>query len=1447
MKIILLFLFFNIQALYSQSGLLINEFVASNINSIRDENLNHSDWIELFNGSNSVIDIAGMYMSDDPDDPYKSIIPGGSNLTIIQPDSFLILWADSNPETGVLHLNFQLSSAGEQIILTANNGLTIIDSVSFPEQTANYSYGRSASNPAVFKYFSRPTPGIANGSGYMGIVNEPVIETASGKYSGSVNVIVTNTDSEATLFYSTNGNTPTVSDTPITTPVTINNSSVFSVRAFKDGYIPSATISNAYFIDEEFNLPVLSIITDPTNLFSDSIGIYGNYLLGGAFWERPVSNHYFKEDGINSFLGGIRIQGKTSRSLPKKSFRLFFKKGYGQDRLEYDMFGLPAVQSFKNLVLRSGYDDDISLSNSLGTLLRDPLVSEGWKRTGGLTSAGNFAVLYLNNDYWGIYNIRESINDIFIEDHLGYANFDLIRFDKSRVLLRAGTIDDWNSFWSFIENTDLSIASNYDTFKSMADIENILSFQAMVQCTEYRSWGWGAFAFKEKTAAGKWRLTLWDMDRAYTNQSWNGITIYSNTNAELWSNLMVQKLLLNESFKELFINRVADFLNFYYRPDKIHTLIDSLAAIIRPEIPHEAARWTSSLEKWETNVLGLHTFAENRPAIVFQQMQDYFGLSAPYQLTIELADENGKVKVNAITVNEDGWTGNYFPEIEIQITALAAEGYRFKEWSDPDLGSSPNISLNITENLTVAPVFEEEFTSDYFQIIAPSKAKTSENIPIIVRSKNPAHEVNTFTQGQYNLLSNSSISDSSFKIKKGAGVLVSNITAQSSFSLQVEQLDFESEQKNITINNSIPQTHHAGELAGNIEWDNSTDHIIDSDLTIPQGSSLTINAGSRILLLESVNIYIYGMLQVAGIKEDPVLFSSADTGYSWGGIEFLGSISDIQYAFFMNGGGDLTKGWAHTNTQPVLFAKEESEITLNNVYILHSPGKAVGALRSIFNMDQCVIANIWHGGEFSYSKIHVNNSYIMNIPNDDGISFTNDDDNDGFHLDNNHADGGESIIENSFFIDGKDDGIDQNRKNLTIKNCWIEGWLNEGVAASGRDTVKIYNTVSSNCTNGFESGNGNPQVIIDHSLVFNNTVGFRFGDNYTTANTGHMKITNSIAFNNVRNLRNYTKHLSGPLPGAIDVTYTMTNDTSYNHNLGNISGIPEFDEYYYLQSTSPGASAGINGTNMGLIEEIPEIASPIIINEIMYNSALNHNTEDWVEIYNPTNQAKKIEGWILKDQNDLNSFTLPAGTIINNKDYLVLCRDTSSFKAQHPDITNIIGNFDFGLSSSGDKVKILAPNNFIIDSVQFSSSGNWPSSPNGIGPSLELLNAFHDNNNYSSWRASAVQGGSPGTANSVVTAIIENPAQPNAFILYQNYPNPFNPQTRIKYHLAASGHVRLSVFDITGKRVGNLVDEEQQAGEHQVKFNASNLSSGIYIYQIKTAKYVNQKKMLFIK
>lgn len=87
----------------------------------------------------------------------------------------------------------------------------------------------------------------------------------------------------------------------------------------------------------------------------------------------------------------------------------------------------------------------------------------------------------------------------------------------------------------------------------------------------------------------------------------------------------------------------------------------------------------------------------------------------------------------------------------------------------------------------------------------------------------------------------------------------------------------------------------------------------------------------------------------------------------------------------------------------------------------------------------------------------------------------------------------------------------------------------------------------------------------------------------------------------------------------------------------------------------------------------------------------------------------------------------------------------------------------------------------------------------------------------------------------------------DSYDLAQNFPNPFNPSTTIRYQIPKDGIVTLKIYDILGSEVATLVNEEKIAGKYEVNFNASSLSSGVYIYKIQAGDFVSSKKMILLK
>ncbi|MCB0035163.1 MAG: lamin tail domain-containing protein, partial [Anaerolineales bacterium] len=203
-------------------GLVINEILASNASQQLDTDFyNFSDWIELYNGTNSPLDLNGYYLSDDVANPTKWQFKGS---VVIEAHDYLLVWADGE-DTG-LHTNFGLKHEGETLFLydTEQN---LVDALEFTEQVPDVSYGRATDGAATYVYYSSPTPAQTNNNS-LGLAApitafEPQFSQNGGFYNGSQQISLTlPPDTPATIYYSLDGSIPDESAEIYSGPITVN-------------------------------------------------------------------------------------------------------------------------------------------------------------------------------------------------------------------------------------------------------------------------------------------------------------------------------------------------------------------------------------------------------------------------------------------------------------------------------------------------------------------------------------------------------------------------------------------------------------------------------------------------------------------------------------------------------------------------------------------------------------------------------------------------------------------------------------------------------------------------------------------------------------------------------------------------------------------------------------------------------------------------------------------------------------------------------------------------------------------------------------------------------------------------------------------------------------------------------------------------------------------------
>lgn len=425
------------------------------------------------------------FLSDDPSEP---------NLFQIEEDifvpagGFLLLWADKDLDQGDNHVDFKLSANGESILLSDPAG-NLIHEISFGPFPTDFSSGLfpdGANNQIIF---NQPTPNAANdGQVVLEILPPPVFSLNGGFYTQNQTLNLQLPPDASQIYYTLNSSAPHPDSTDTflySNPILMDETTVVRAISVASGFQNSPIASEIYYFNITYNLPTLSIIADPEDFFGPQ-GIYANPFESGSAWERFCQLELFETNGGGfSIDAGIRIQGSSSVGADKKSFRIFFEEEYGNRFLEYPLFDNNPVESFQNIVLRSGYDDDLTTGS--GTLLRDPLSSDIYDELGGLVSDRRWAVLTINGEYWGIYDVRESVNKHFIESHINDNDFDMIRMTKFANDLKEGSLNDWVALRHFLNHNDCSDQAIYEEATEEIDVENLINFLAFVQITAYNS------------------------------------------------------------------------------------------------------------------------------------------------------------------------------------------------------------------------------------------------------------------------------------------------------------------------------------------------------------------------------------------------------------------------------------------------------------------------------------------------------------------------------------------------------------------------------------------------------------------------------------------------------------------------------------------------------------------------------------------------------------------------------------------------------------------------------------------------------------------------------------------------------------------------------------------------------------------------------------------------
>ncbi len=651
--------------------LIINEVMSDNESFAIDDMAQYFDWIEIYNPTDNDIALNEYYLSDDIDDMKKWRFP---NATINSNEYLLVYASDKDYNTkGFMHTNFKINSDGEEIFLV--NGNVVCDNINVPDLLKDHSYGRKMLDGEVWVVFNSPSPRTENE-----IMNCIEVSPSSGFYDNSQQIYI-ESFVEHEIRFTTDGSIPTLKsplfeqgiiidfiddiqnhfcDIPSTVSgdlisypewikpeVSMTKGHIMKFASFNQNVRTSEVQSRSYFVSKDdshdYSMPVISLIVEESDFFSDSSGIYtpgtfhdlddpewsGNFFESGNQWERPAHMVYFNDNmevEIEQNIG-VRIHGGKTRNGAQKSLRLYARSEYGKSHLEYNFLPNTDNDKYKRLLLRT----------TMGAwggnfIFKDEFAQSSVRDLNVYTQDSRSVIVIINGEYWGVHSMRDRMD----EDYLAYT----LNVNDTDVEIKIEEEEnaDFEALNSYIELNDLSEPLHYNYVQERLDIDCFIDYN-IVQMY-YGNYDWPVNNLKWwREIDGKWKNLMYDLDAAFLDYEYNMFEHNTNEDTSIgWPNpprstLFFRKLLENKLFEDAFIERYLYLLESTFHPDTLLKKLFEIKEIYDPELSEHIARWSypsseSAIdEDIETRIV---EFIKLRPCIIKSQIESFFEVEVDF-------------------------------------------------------------------------------------------------------------------------------------------------------------------------------------------------------------------------------------------------------------------------------------------------------------------------------------------------------------------------------------------------------------------------------------------------------------------------------------------------------------------------------------------------------------------------------------------------------------------------------------------------------------------------------------------------------------------------------------------------------------------------------------------------------------------------------------------------
>jgi hypothetical protein len=554
------------------------------------------------------------------------------------------------------------------------------------------------------------------------------------------------------VYYSTSGTLNTEDIHWISSELIIDETASYLFRIKSDEV--DTTIHRSYHFGYNSKFPIMSIAIDPEDLWNDTTGIYvkGKYAYWNDTtghwencnyqkkWEKEVFATYIDTNNVVGFsqLCGLKLFGESTRRQPDKSMKIIARSKYGDKSFSYAVFDQKPMDSYKQIAIRTSGNDYNS------SRFKDVLSAYLARNLGIDYMAFEPANLYINGEYWGVYNLREKVNEHYIAGNHDVEK-DSVNIIMGRWVKQEGSSADYMKMYYWFEALDTMDSDAYEVAQQYLDIRNYINyriFQIYINNKDSR----GNIRYYNVTGEqSQFRMILYDTDLGYGKYNFNFLEgVMSRTPTgwynPTWSTMYLTKLMQDPSFKNDFVTQFAHIMNTALHRDTVLAAVEHFENIYKDELPKSASERPSHLkkvifpmEKWMDDVSSLKSYAKLRPKVMWTHLQEVLELDDTYWLFFETDStaNGGMVNINQNYPLPLHFSGRYFKNIPLTVEAVADSGYTFVGWSDTDTLATFEIT-NFQDTVILHPKFEklpdpvseEELAEHNKENEAPSSNKT---------------------------------------------------------------------------------------------------------------------------------------------------------------------------------------------------------------------------------------------------------------------------------------------------------------------------------------------------------------------------------------------------------------------------------------------------------------------------------------------------------------------------------------------------------------------------------------------------------------------------------------------------------------------------------------------------------------------------------------------------